>query len=168
MTYELRTTAGGELIERADENTPLEFICGQGQTIEYFEMNLLGKNVGDTFDFHIPAKQAYGEVNSDMVVELPRDIFNELSEEELQPGGTLPMRDSMGRHLQGVIEAVTPETVTMDFNHPMAGKDLFFTGTVLAVRDATDEELEALQKSHCGGGCSGCGDGGGDCSGCGE
>ena len=52
------------------------------------------------------------------------------------------------------------ENVKMDFNHPLAGKDLYFKGKVLAVRDATDEELEKLHSSKCGG-CHGCGSEGG-------
>jgi FKBP-type peptidyl-prolyl cis-trans isomerase 2 len=59
------------------------------------------------------------------------------------------MQDSLGRHLNGTIVTVGDDTVTMDFNHPMAGKDLFFKGKVLAVRDATDEELESLHSHKC-------------------
>ena len=55
VSYELRTAADAEPIEIADEKTPLEFICGQGQTLEYFEMNLLNLNTGNSFDFHIPS-----------------------------------------------------------------------------------------------------------------
>ena len=160
VSYELRTAADAEPIEIADEKTPLEFICGQGQTLEYFEMNLLNLNTGNSFDFHIPAANAYGEVNEDMIVELPKDIFTEVEAEELIPGNVLPMQDSLGRHLNGTIVTVGDDVVTMDFNHPMAGKDLFFKGKVLAVRDATDEELENLHSHKCGG-CHGCGSDGG-------
>ena len=52
VTYELRTNKGGDTVEVADAEHPLEFICGQGQTLEYFEMNLLGLNEGDDFDFN--------------------------------------------------------------------------------------------------------------------
>ncbi len=160
VSYELRTAADAKPIEIADEKTPLEFICGQGQTLEYFEMNLLNLNTGNSFDFHIPAANAYGEVNEDMIVELPKDIFAEVEAEELIPGNVLPMQDSLGRHLNGTIVTVGDDVVTMDFNHPMAGKDLFFKGKVLAVRDATDEELENLHSHKCGG-CHGCGSDGG-------
>ena len=70
------------------------------------------------------------------------------------------MQDSLGRHLNGTIVTVGDDTVTMDLNHPMAGKDLFFKGKVLAVGDATDEELESLHSHKCGG-CHGCGSYGG-------
>ena len=166
VSYELRTAADAEPIEIADASTPLEFICGQGQTLEYFEMNLLNLNTGNSFDFKIPAANGYGEVKEDMIVELPKDIFAEVEADELQPGNTLPMQDSLGRHLNGTIAEVGDDFVKMDFNHPMAGKDLYFKGKVLAVRDATDEELEALHSHKCGG-CHGCGSDDGGCgSGC--
>ncbi|MDY4042845.1 MAG: peptidylprolyl isomerase [Marinifilaceae bacterium] len=160
VTYELRTNKGGDTVEVADAEHPLEFICGQGQTLEYFEMNLLGLNEGDDFDFNIPAANAYGTVNEDMIVELPRDIFAEVEAGELVPGNVLPMQDSLGRHLNGKITDVKEDAVVMDFNHPMAGNDLFFTGKVIAVRDATDEELASLHSHKCGG-CHGCGSEGG-------
>lgn len=171
VSYELRTEPDGQVLETADAERPLEFICGQGQTLEYFEMNLLNKKVGDTFDFKIPAANAYGEVNEDMVVDLPKDIFKEVEAEDMKIGNVLPMMDSIGRHLQGKIVSVGEEEVRIDFNHQLAGRDLYFKGEVLAVRDATDEELEALHSHKCGG-CSGCGSEGGcdsnsDSCGCG-
>lgn len=156
VSYELRTDKDGELLETAGADRPLEFICGQGQTLEYFEMNLLDKKEGDKFDFEIPAANAYGEVNEDMVVDLPKDIFQEVAAEDMVVGNVLPMMDSIGRRLQGKIESIGEEEVRVNFNHPLAGKKLFFKGEILGVRDATDEELEALHSHKCGG-CSGCG-----------
>lgn len=171
VSYELRTEPAGEILETAGADQPLEFICGQGQTLEYFEMNLLDKKAGDQFDFKIPAIHAYGELNEDMVVDLPKDIFKEVEPRDMQVGNVLPMMDSIGRRLQGKIISIGEEEVRVDFNHPLAGKDLYFKGEVLGVRDATDEELEALHAHKCGG-CSGCGSEGGcgssdDSCGCG-
>lgn len=171
VSYELRTEPAGEILETAGADQPLEFICGQGQTLEYFEMNLLDKKAGDQFDFKIPAVHAYGELNEDMVVDLPKDIFKEVEPRDMQVGNVLPMMDSIGRRLQGKIISIGEEEVRVDFNHPLAGKDLYFKGEVLGVRDATDEELEALHAHKCGG-CSGCGSEGGcgssdDSCGCG-
>ncbi|MEI3154977.1 MAG: peptidylprolyl isomerase [Odoribacter sp.] len=167
VSYELRTDKDGELLETAGADRPLEFICGQGQTLEYFEMNLLDKKEGDKFDFEIPAANAYGEVNEDMVVDLPKDIFQEVAAEDMVVGNVLPMMDSIGRRLQGKIESIGEEEVRVNFNHPLAGKKLFFKGEILGVRDATDEELEALHSHKCGG-CSGCGSHDDGCGGCGS
>lgn len=167
VSYELRTDKDGELLETAGADRPLEFICGQGQTLEYFEMNLLDKEEGDKFDFEIPAANAYGEVNEDMIVDLPKDIFQEVAAEDMVVGNVLPMMDSIGRRLQGKIESIREEEVRVNFNHPLAGKNLFFKGEILGVRDATDEELEALHSHKCGG-CSGCGSHDDGCGGCGS
>lgn len=167
VSYELRTDKDGELLETAGADRPLEFICGQGQTLEYFEMNLLDKEEGDKFDFEIPAANAYGEVNEDMVVDLPKDIFQEVAAGDMVVGNVLPMMDSIGRRLQGKIESIGEEEVRVNFNHPLAGKKLFFKGEILGVRDATDEELEALHSHKCGG-CSGCGSHDDGCGGCGS
>ena len=124
VSYELRTEQNGELLEAAGADRPLDFICGQGQTLEYFEMNLLDKNEGDKFDFSIPAAHAYGLVNEDMIVDLPQEIFKDVEAEEMVVGHVLPMMDSVGRRLQGKILSIGDEEVRIDFNHPLAGKDL--------------------------------------------
>lgn len=162
VSYELKTSPDEAVLETASAENPLEFICGQGQTLEYFEMNLLNLKAGDPFDFRIPQANAYGEVNEDMIVDLPKDIFKEVEAEDLAVGNVLPMMDSMGRRLEGKIVEIMPEEIRIDFNHQLAGKDLYFKGKVLGVRDATDEELEALHSHKCGG-CSGCGSEEGSC-----
>ena len=167
VSYELRTDKEGEILETAGAENPLEFICGHGQTLDFFEMNLLDKNEGDHFDFRIPAANAYGEVNEEMKVELPKEIFNEVEPEEMVVGNVLPMMDSLGRRLRGKIMAIGEEEVCIDFNHELAGKDLYFKGDILLVRDATSEEIEALHAHKCGG-CSGCGSEGSCGSGCGS
>ena len=83
----------------------------------------------------------------------------------MKPVEALPMMTADGYRITGIVTEVTPTEVKMDFNHPLAGKDVRFKGKILAVRDATPEELQP----RCGCGCSGdgCGDGCGE-SGCGE
>lgn len=162
VSYELRTEENGRIFESVGADSPLEFIFGQGQMLEYFEMNLSGKEEGDKFEFKIPAANAYGEFREDMVVDLPKDIFRELDESEMFVGNVLPMMDSLGRHLRGKIESIGENEVRVNLNHPMAGKDLYFNGEVLKVREALKEEIEALHSHKCGG-CggydSGCGGG---------
>lgn len=166
VSYELRTEPEGEVLEAAMADQPLEFICGQGQLLEFFEMNLLEKKEGDRFNFKIPAASGYGEINEDMIVDLPKDIFADVEESEMVIGNTLPMMDSVGRRLKGRIMSIGEEEVRIDFNHPLAGNDLYFSGEILGVRDATDEEIEALHAHKCGG-CSGCGSDEGCGGGCG-
>jgi FKBP-type peptidyl-prolyl cis-trans isomerase SlyD len=75
----------------------------------------------------------------------------------LVEGAAIPMRNSQGEQLNGIVVEVKDDKVVMDFNHPLAGDDLYFSGTVVNVREATPEELE---RGNCSSGsCGGCGGG---------
>ncbi|KAB2871265.1 MAG: peptidylprolyl isomerase [Bacteroidales bacterium] len=142
ISYELKVN--GELVDTAAAENPLEFLYGHGQLLQLFEDNLKGLAVGDSFEFMIPPKEGYGEVNDMAIVELPKDIFmvdGELQEDLLTIGNRLPMRDSEGNALDGTVVEVNESAVVMDFNHPLAGQDLFFTGNIVNVREASVEEL---------------------------
>jgi len=170
LKYELRVNAkDGQLVEKVENERPLEFIYGTGNMLKDFESNLTGLKVGDSFDFSINAENAYGQVNKDMVVDLPKDIFKidgKIDENLLVLNKVVPMRDQQGNHLNGKIIEILDELVKMDFNHPLAGEDLYFTGEILNIREATETELSHghlhSEEQGCGGGCS-C-DSGCDCN----
>lgn len=148
LMYELTVTdADGEkeLIETVEQEDPMAFIQGMSGLPEAFEENIEGLSVGDTFEFSIPAEDGYGEYDPTAVVELPKDIFKvdgEYVEEMLEVGNYLPMTDDGGNQLNGKVLAVEADFVRMDFNHPLADKEMFFKGTILGVRDATQSEIE--------------------------
>jgi len=183
LSYDLNVGEDGEreLMERATAENPLEFIYGTNSMLEAFEKNLDGLSEGDSFDFVLTPDQAYGEYDDEAVVDLPRNIFEQdgkLNEEVIFEGNTVPMMDTNGNRLNGSVVEVKDDVVKMDFNHPLAGETLNFTGKVLVVRDSTPEEIAALfAPQGCGCGCGGdegescdCGDGkeaGGCGSGCG-
>jgi len=134
----------GEVIEVTKENDPLIFIYGIGQMIPKFEENLMMLNIGDHFEFTLNSKDAYGDMSEDAVIELEKSIFTingEIDHEMLTIGNIIPMRDSHGHMLQGKVLGVSENSVRMDFNHPMAGKNLHFTGKILHVREATADEI---------------------------
>jgi FKBP-type peptidyl-prolyl cis-trans isomerase SlyD len=166
LKYELRINAqDGHLVEKVENDRPLEFIYGIGNMLQDFESNIGGLKVGDLFDFSISSENAYGEVNEDMIVDLPKNIFivnGKLDEKLLVVDNVVPMRDNNGNHLNGRILEIMEETVKMDFNHPLAGDDLYFKGEILNIREATETELSHghLHQNNggCGGGCS-CDDG---------
>ncbi|MEJ5316340.1 MAG: peptidylprolyl isomerase [Tenuifilum sp.] len=142
ISYELKVD--GDLIDAAQADNPLVFLYGHGQLLPLFEDNIKDLAEGDSFEFMIPSKDGYGEVNDQAIVELPKEIFvidGELQEDLLVIGNRLPMRDSEGNALDGTVIEVTDNSVVMDFNHPLAGKDLFFTGKVENIREATAEEI---------------------------
>lgn len=165
VTYDLfvRNDDGKlELWEQATEKAPLKFTFGLGMMLEKFEENLKGLNIGDTFDFTIEKKDAYGDYEDGRVVELDKTIFlvdGKFDTEYIKEGNIVPMMDVEGNRMNGIVLEITNDKVKMDFNHPLAGEDLNFRGKVVEVRDATEEEIAVATKPHKCGQCSGCGDG---------
>ena len=129
------------------------FIHGIGQTLPAFDDQLDGLSVGDTFSFTLSAEDGYGESSPNYVVEIPKNIFEgpDVPDDILEIGATLPMQDQDGNPMDGVVLEIGDDTVTMDFNHPLAGEALGFSGTVLDIREATQEELDHGHV-HCEGG----------------
>lgn len=167
LAYELHVGEDEEreLMERATEEIPLEFIFGTNSMLQSFEAQLEGKVTGDIFEFTLTPDEAYGDFEDEKIVEIPKSVFEvdgEVDEEMLEEGKTIPMMDTEGNRLLGSVVDVKDDVVSMDFNHPLAGELLHFSGNVLEVRDATAEEIAALFTQD-DGGCSGCSD-----SGCGD
>ena len=166
LTYDLEVD--NEVIQSVNAEQPMEFIFGTGYLLPSFEAQILGKAAGDAYDFKLCAADAYGEENPEAIVELPKNIFEvdgKIEEGLLTVGRVLPMQDSEGNRLNGSIDEIKESTIVMNFNHPLAGAELHFSGKVIAVREATEQELsEGLfeeQKGCSSGSCSdGC------CSGC--
>jgi len=165
IVYELRTgSAKGEVVEALTPDNPLTFLFGTGGLLPKFEENLSGKTAGDNFEFLLNSEDAYGPVVESAIVHVPRSVFEidgQVNEELMAIGNMVPMMDAEGRRLNGKVLAVEGDAVQMDFNHPMAGNDLYFKGEIVEVREATEEEL-SHGHVHSGGGC-GCGSGGGGC-----
>ncbi len=163
LTYDLRIDdANGELVEQATTEQPLEFLYGAGMMLPKFESELIGLKQDDPFTIKINSTEAYGAVNNEAIVELPKNVFlvnGEFDDELIKVGNTVPMMSSNGQRLNGLVLEVNDEIVKMDFNHPLAGEDLFFAGKVVEVREASDEEVAQILSGG-GGGC-GCGSGGG-------
>jgi FKBP-type peptidyl-prolyl cis-trans isomerase SlyD len=137
--------ADGQFVESTKGQDPMAFIFGMGMMIPDFEKNLAGLKTGDTFAFGIEAANAYGIYDEKALVEVPKRIFEQdgkIQDGLLEIGNVLPLQDQEGNHLQGMVAWVGLESVKIDFNHPMAGVDLFFTGEVVEVRDADPMELE--------------------------
>ncbi|MCU0348460.1 MAG: FKBP-type peptidyl-prolyl cis-trans isomerase [Saprospiraceae bacterium] len=134
----------GEFVEETFGGQPLVFLYGAGQMLQEFERQLSGKAQGDQFAFGIKSEDAYGEHDPDAVVLLPLSTFEyegKIEDDMLTPGNVIPMSDDQGNRLNGVVTEVNDEGVVIDFNHPMAGVDLYFTGTVESLRAATEAEI---------------------------
>ena len=181
VAYELISHRDGvaEEIEKATREQPFSFITGVNFTLDTFENNLKDLKKGDTFDFVIPFAEAYGEYDPDHVQEFDREVFTidgKFDSAHIFNGNIVEMMRSDGSPILGTVKEVTPMKVVMDFNHPLAGCDLQFVGSIVESRPASEKEvnkfLDSLKPS-CGCGCSGCngGDSCGDgceggCGGC--
>ncbi|QQS30403.1 MAG: FKBP-type peptidyl-prolyl cis-trans isomerase [Sphingobacteriales bacterium] len=146
VSYRLHEgNAEGEMVEETSAEEPFVFLFGSGSLLPEFEANLDGLSEGDSFQFNINSQNAYGETDPSAIVELPISIFvidGQLAGDLLQLGNVVPMRNDQGHLLHGKVVGINANEVKMDFNHPMAGKDLFFSGKVISVREASPSEVE--------------------------
>ncbi len=137
LRYKLRDAVTEEIIDRSTEENPATFIFGQGLLLAGFEKNLMGLSVGDSFDFVIQAEDAYGPVDPYAVFDVPLDTFEvdgKIDEKMIRVGNIIPMTDNEGRKHMGKITKITGDAVLMDFNHPLAGKSIRFTGKIIDVK----------------------------------
>lgn len=148
VTYNLQSNLPSQEkqhVETADEKNPLQFLFGAGMMIPGFERGLEGKNLGDSFSFSIEPEEAYGTSDETAIINLPIDIFKvegAIDFNILKTGNILPMSDNQGNVLNGRVVKFDDQVVTMDFNHPLAGHHLHFSGTIIGVREASQEEIE--------------------------
>jgi len=139
--------------------TPLEFISDMGQIIPGLEKELVNLNTGDKTDVLVQPADAYGEYNDEAIQTLPKEQFAGI---DLVEGMTLYGTGEAGETVQVAVKTVAEKEVTIDYNHPMAGKTLMFSVTILDVRAATEEEIQsgvvggmAAAGGCCGGGSCG-------------
>lgn len=164
VAYELYTDNDKgihELVEKAPIEHPFQFISGLGIALDSFESKILALTEGEAFDFVLKVDEAYGPYEQDHVIELPKETFainGRFDKDMVYPGAVLPLVNADGMRFQGLVLELKDNTVIIDLNHPLAGKDLHFKGQVVTMRDATNEEIQALinhEGCNCGGDCEG-------------
>ncbi len=149
---------GQEMMEEAPADKPFQWITGFGIALDAFEQHLAGMEKGAEFDITIPKEQAYGDYNDEMLLDLEREVFSingHFDHEHIYADAVIPLQNEEGQRFYGRVIEVGEEKVKVDLNHPLAGETLYFKGTVLENRPATDQEIAHLMK-HLTGGC-GCG-----------
>ena len=125
------TLTSGEVFDSSIERDPLKFTLGKGQLIPGFEHAIMGLSVGEKAATNIPSLEAYGEHNPEMVIEVP---MNQLPPElDAQVGMQLQLNQPDGQAIPVQITQIEGETVTIDANHPLAGKDLNFDIEVVEI-----------------------------------
>ena len=156
IEYEVKEAGTTEVVDTNKGAEPLEFIIGKGQIIPGLEKALVGMNEGESGDIMVPAAEAYGEVNEEAKQTLPVEQFEGV---DLKEGMTLYGQGENGETVQVTVTSFDDKEVNVDFNHPLAGKDLMFSVTVLSAREATEDEAATGQVggAHCDDGSCGCG-----------
>lgn len=162
IEYELREEGKDEVIDTNVGGMLLEFIVGKNNIISGLENEIVNLGSGGEGRIVVAPKDGYGEYSDEGLREYPRSDFQGI---ELQEGMSLYGQGEDGQTLQVSVKSFDDENVTVDYNHPLAGKTLVFDVKVLEVRDAVPEELQTgLPLSMQGGSCCGS-DGGSCCSG---
>jgi FKBP-type peptidyl-prolyl cis-trans isomerase SlyD len=147
LIYSLRipdTDGETDVVEVVTEEDPMYFIQGISGLPEGFENQIQGLSAGDTFEFVVAPEEGYGEFDEEAIVELPKAVFQmeDVDQDELlQIGNIIPMTNEDGERMHGQVVEIKDDLVVMNFNHPLAGKEMHFSGQILSVRPATAEEL---------------------------
>ena len=134
----------GILLDTSANREPLTFLMGHGALIEGLENALLDRQKDDKFTARIGVHEAYGEYDKELVHIVPKANFNAEGGEELEEGIQVTVNTNNGTTL-ALVSKIDGEDVTLDLNHPLAGMNLVFDIEVMAVRDATNKEINERQ-----------------------
>jgi FKBP-type peptidyl-prolyl cis-trans isomerase SlyD len=140
------TDEQNNILDSTAGRSPLVYLHGAGNIIPGLEKALEGKSAGDQFSARLAAADAYGERDEELVADIPRGNFDAAA---IEPGMQFHAHTSGGVQMF-TVTGVSGDTVTVDANHPLAGRVLNFEVTVAGIREASEEEL---QCGHVHGGC---------------
>ncbi|MCX6075928.1 MAG: peptidylprolyl isomerase [Campylobacterales bacterium] len=161
IEYEVRD--GNKVVDSNIGGTSLVFMYGKGQVIPGLEAGIKNMTIGEKADILVKSEDAYGAYNADAKQEVPSDQFAGI---DLEIGMTLYGQGEDGGTVQVTVVEIGADDIVIDFNHPLAGKDLMFAVTINNIREASAEEAitgipaENMQDDDC------CGTGGGSGCGC--
>jgi len=133
------TDDDGINIDSSEGKEPLDYLHGAGNIIPGLEKALEGKTIGDSLTVAVTAAEGYGEVQKELIQEVPKEAFQGI--DTIEVGMQFEAQTGQGGTVPVTVVAVTDELVTVDGNHPLAGKNLNFDVTIEDVREATEEQL---------------------------
>ncbi len=135
------TNGAGELVDSSREGKPLPYLHGANNIVQGLEEALEGKQVGDKLQVEVPPHKGYGEYMEEMVQQVEREMFSEIY--TLEVGMQFHAEGDSGQQHVVTITAVDGDKVSVDGNHDLAGETLNFDVEVMAIREATADELSA-------------------------
>ena len=136
---------GTEFDSSKKHGSPLEFQTGAGMIMPGFEDALVGLNIGDEKDIVLQPSQAYGDVNGELIKQIPKDQLQ--SEQEVKEGMVLVVSLPNGNQIPAIIEEVKGDIVTINLNHPLAGKVLHFHIKVVGIKEGAEEKSKEGKPS---------------------
>ncbi len=136
--YTLKDEAGSVIDQSHGE--PMAYLHGHGQIVPGLENELTGRTAGEKLQVRVSPAEGYGEYDAALVQQVPREAFSRIS--GLRPGMSLQAQTRTGGHTTVFVQEIGPEFVTVDGNHALAGKPLFFDIEIAEVRIASEAELE--------------------------
>jgi FKBP-type peptidyl-prolyl cis-trans isomerase SlyD len=139
VSIDYTLTVDGQVIDSTEGDEPLQFLQGHQNIIPGLERELTGMKIGESKKVVVPPGEAYGEVDPENIIEVPRTEFP--AEIPLEQGTELEVKNADGEVLSATIADMNDSSVKLDFNHPLAGKKLDFDVTIIDLREATEEEL---------------------------
>lgn len=139
-------TEKDEFVDSSEYNGPLEFIYGEGAILEVLEKELEGLTVGDEKTIKLKPAEAYGDYDKEAVTQLPRDKFPE--EQEIKKDMEFIAQLPDGEERVVKVKEISDQGVTLDFNHPLAGKTLKFNVFVQEVREASEDDYKRLKEDQ--------------------
>jgi len=129
----------GDIIDQSQSDDPLSYLHGASNIVPGLEIALEGRGIGDEFSVAVEPADGYGDKDQEMLVEIPRSEFG--PEEELEVGLEFEVEIDGHPEMATIVE-ILDDSVIADFNHPLAGEILYFSVSVVDIRDATDSEIE--------------------------
>ncbi|MFG6175729.1 peptidylprolyl isomerase [Halomonas sp. THAF12] len=133
------TNDAGEVLDSSEGREPLTYLHGAGNIIPGLEKEMEGRTTGDKLQAKVAPEEGYGEVQPQLVQEVPRDAFQGVENVE---AGMQFQAQTQGGPLMVTVTKVEGDTVTVDGNHPLAGQTLNFDVEIAEVREASEEEVE--------------------------
>ncbi|MBT3313363.1 MAG: peptidylprolyl isomerase [Anaerolineae bacterium] len=144
MEYSL--TVDGEVIDSSEGREPLEFLQGKGNIIPGLEREMLGMKIGESKDVTVKPEDGYGIADETAFMEIPTNQFPENIPMEV--GIELQVQNEEGQPAYARIEEIENNIALLNFNHPLAGKELLFAVKVIDIREASEEELAHGHVHH--------------------
>ncbi|MDR1950709.1 MAG: FKBP-type peptidyl-prolyl cis-trans isomerase [Bacteroidales bacterium] len=129
--------ANGEEIENVSAEKPLEITIGTEDLLEKFEEKIMGLKKGDTFEFILSPEEAYGNYDEEGIVSVPKsELMEDVNGVEIFEGEIIPIvTDDNDEEMEAVVLEIDGDIVTLDFNHPLAGETLYFSGKIISIEN---------------------------------